>query len=116
MALISIGGVDIPAPSDLQVGIMDLSKADRNANGTMIIERIATKRKLELSWNYLSRTDLALILQTVSAVTFSVTYPDPQTNTNRTATFYCGDRSAGFLDFVNNVPRYRDVKFSLIER
>lgn len=116
MALITIAGVDIPSPSDYQVSIMDLSKADRNANGTMIIERIATKRKLELSWSYLSRTDLATILALVSTVTFKVKYLDPQTNSILESTFYCGDRSVGMIDFVNSVPRYKDIKFNLIER
>lgn len=116
MALITIGGVTIPTPTDFQIGIMDLSKAERNANGTMIIERITTKRKLELSWSYLSKTDLQTVLNAVSAVTFSVTYMDPVTNSNQTKTFYCGDRNAGMIDFINGNPRYKDVKFSLIER
>lgn len=115
MPLITIGATAIPAPSDFSVGVMDISKAERTSNGKMIIERIATKRKLELSWTYLSRTDLATVLAAVSGVTFSVTYMDPVTNANRTATFYCGDRSAGMIDFVNSVPRYKDVKFNLIE-
>jgi hypothetical protein len=116
MALVSIGGVDLPTPSELQVGIMDLSKAERNAKGTMIIERIATKRKLELSYSYLSRTELSQVLNAVNPVFFTVTYMDPQLNNYRTGTFYCGDRSVGMLDFKNGIPRYRDIKFDLIER
>lgn len=116
MALISIGGVDLPTPSDFQVSIADISKAERNANGTMVIERIATKRKIEISYRFLSRTDLATLLNAVDPVTFSVTYMDPKTNANRTATFYCGDRSVGMIDFVSSVPRYKDIKFNLIEK
>ena len=116
MALIKVGSVDLPTPSDYGVGIQDLSKAERNAAGTMIIERIATKRKLELSWAYLSRTDLAQILNAVSPTFFTVQYVDPQDNANKTGTFYAGDRKCGMLDFQNSVPRYKDVGFSLIER
>lgn len=116
MALISINGVDIPTPSDLQVGIMDLSKAERNANGTMIIERIATKRKLEISYSYLSSTDLSSVLNAIDPVFFNVTYMDPQTDSMRTGSFYSGDRNCGMLSFTNGVPRYKDVKFNLIER
>jgi hypothetical protein len=116
MAVLTVGGVVIPAPSDLQVGIMDLSKAERNANGTMIIERIATKRKLELSYSFLTRTQLQQVLVAVSPIFFTVTYIDPQTNANRTGTFYCGDRSVGVLDMVNGEPRYKDIKFNLVER
>ena len=116
MALISIDGVDIPTPSDLGWGIMDLSKAERNAKGTMIIERIATKRKLELSYATLDRAAMSTILKAISPVFFSVTYMDPQTNANRTGTFYCGDRTGGMLKFINGVPTYKDIKFDLIEK
>lgn len=107
--------VALVTPSGFQVGIMDISKAERTANGTMQIERVATKQKLELSYAFLTKEELASVLLAVSYVTFSVRYPDPQTNTVRQARFYCGDRSAGMLDYINGVPRYRDVKFNLIE-
>lgn len=114
MALLTINGV-ASSPSDLQVGIMDLNRAERNANGNMTIERINTKRKLELTFQYMDRTTLATLLNAVAGVSFSVTYPDPRTNALETKTFYCGDRSIGLLDYLNNVPRYRDVRFNLIE-
>lgn len=116
MALVSISGVDLPTPTDFSVGLMDISKAERNARGTMIIERITTKRKLEISYAYLNANDLSTVLQAVSPVFYNVTYLDPQTGNNRTSSFYCGDRSVGMLDFINGVPRYKDVKFDLIER
>nr|WP_280518602.1 DUF6711 family protein [Lederbergia wuyishanensis] len=95
---------------------MDLSKAERNSRGTMIIERIATKRKLEVSYNYLSKDQLSQVLNSVSPVFISVKYSDPQTNGIRTGTFYCGDRSVGLIDYRNGVPRYKDIKFDLVER
>lgn len=116
MALIKINGVEIPTPSDLSVGIQDISKAERNANGTMIIERIATKRKLELSWKYLSKEGLSTILNLISPVFFTVEYIDPQDNGIRTGTFYSGDRNCGMLSFINGIPKYKDVKFNLVER
>jgi hypothetical protein len=116
VSLITVNTTTLPTPSEFTVGIMDLSKAERNAKGTMIIERVATKRKLELSWKYLTKNDLALILNAVSPVFFSVTYPDPQTNANRTGTFYTGDRSMGVIRYRGGVPEYQDVSFNLIER
>lgn len=114
--MIKINGVELPTPSDYTVGIQDLSKAERNANGTMIIERIATKRKLELSWKYLSKEQLSNLFNLVSPVFFTVNYIDPQVGGSKTGTFYCGDRSAGALDFINGNIRYKDIKFNLIER
>lgn len=113
--MITVNGSAISTPSSFQVGIMDLSKAERNANGTMIIERITTKRKLELGWAYLSQSDLAALFVAVSPVTFTVVYPDPQTGAARSGTFYAGDRSAGMIDYQNGVPRYKDTKFNIVE-
>lgn len=116
MALIKINGVDIPTPSDYIVGIQDLSKADRNTKGAMIVQRIATKRKIEMSWKYLKKEDLSRILNLVNSVFFTVDYIDPQSNSWKTGTFYCGDRSAGALDYINGNIRYKDIKFNIIER
>mgnify|MGYP001061684196 CR=1 FL=1 len=116
MALITVNGVVLPTPTDFGVSIMDISKAERNAAGTMIIERITTKRKIALSWAYLSASDLSKVLNAVAPTFYNVTYLDPQTGGNRTGSFYCGDRDLGMIDFVNGVPRYKDIKFDLIER
>jgi len=113
--MITVDGAAIPTPSSFQVGVMDLSKAERNANGTLIIERIATKRKLELGWSYLSQVDLAALFTAVSPVTFTVVYPDAQTGAARSCTCYAGDRSAGMIDYQGGEARYKDVKFSVIE-
>lgn len=114
--MIKINGITIPTPSDYTVGIMDLSKAERNARGTLIIERIATKRKIELSWNYLDKVSLSQLLKLVSPVFFQVEYIDPQENTWKTGTFYAGDRHVGALDYRNGNIRYKDIKFNIIER
>lgn len=114
--MIKIEGVDLPTPSEMSFGVQDISKAERNANGTMIIERIATKRKIDLSWRYLSPVELSQVLTAVKPVFFNVTYTDPESNTLRSALFYCGDRTVGVMDFINGQLRYKDTKFNLIER
>jgi len=114
--LIKIDGKDIPTPSDYQVGIMDISKAERNARGDMIIERIATKRKIEVAWKHLSQSNLQLVLNAVSPVFFQVEFLDPQTNSRKTGTFYSGDRSTGALDYIDGNIRWKDCKFNIIEK
>ena len=116
MSLIKINGVDIPTPSSYSIGVQDLSNAERNANGTMIIERIATKIKIELAWSFLTKEQTSLILNTVSDVFFRVEYIDPVIGGYKSGTFYCGDRSIGLIDFKNGLPRYKDIKFNLVER
>lgn len=115
--MIEFDSVEIPTPGSYTVSVNDISKAERNANGTIIIERIATKRKIELSWPYLSSADLSTLFSNFSSNTFiSVTYPDPVTGAARTGTFYAGDRSAGAIDYQAGVIRWKDVKFNLIEQ
>lgn len=114
--MIKIDGREIPTPSDYQIGIMDISKAERNARGDMIIERIATKRKIELGWKHLSKSDLQTVMNAVSPVFFSVDYIDPLTSAQKTGTFYAGDRNVGALDYIGGDIRWKDIKFSVIEK
>lgn len=107
----------MPTPSDFQVGVSDIIKETRNAAGNVIIEKIATKRKLELSWNYLSNSDMSTILSAIgTSIFFTVQYPDPVTGASRTGTFYTGDRSAAAIDYRNSVIRWKDFKVNFIEQ
>ena len=116
MALVTISGVALPTPTDFQVGIMDISKAERNANGTMIIERVTTKRKLFLTYSYVTESNAAAILKAIAPTYYTVTYLDPQTKGMKSGSFYCGDRQLGMIDYINGIPRYKDLTFNLIER
>ena len=115
--MIKINTVAISTPSSFNCSINDIVKAERNANGTMIIEKITTKRKLEMSWSYLSQSALSTLLTAVStSVFFTVEYPDTLTGALRSGTFYVGDRSADMIDYQSGVARYRNVKFNFIEQ
>jgi len=115
MALIKIDDIIIPTPTTYDVGVQDISEATRNALGNMIIERINTKIKIELSWNWLTRADQVLVLGAVSGTSFTVEYLDPRTDTVQTKEFYCGDRSTGLYSHVDGVPVWREISFNLIE-
>jgi len=115
--MITVGGVAIVTPSDFSVGVMDVSKAERNAAGTILIERITTKRKLEMSWKYLTNAQASALITAVSiSVFFTVVYPDPYTGAARSGTFYVGDRNAGMMRYKAGVPEWTGTKFNFIER
>lgn len=114
--MLKIDGVLIPTPVDFDVGIFELSKAERNTKGTMIKERIAIKRKIELGWEFLSPEEQQQILALVSRDFFSVDYPDPRTGNHRTGTFYAGDIANKGNIYKNGRMQWRDLKFNVIER
>lgn len=116
MAFIIIRGTEILSPSEFQVSYNDISKAERNANGYMIIERISTKRKLFFTYSYIPADEAAFILQLIEPTFYDVSYLDPQDGVMKTGNFYCGDRQLGMIDYRNGVARYKDFTFNLIER
>jgi hypothetical protein len=113
--MISINGTTLPSPTTYKVSIQDLSKGERNVNGLLLLERIATKRKIDLGWKMLTQAQFSTILNLVSTVFFEVEYQDPQAG-RKTGTFYAGDRSAPALFYTNGVVQYSEVTFSIIER
>ncbi len=116
MAIISINGVAIPSPTELTVAVQDISKADRNANGTMVLERIATKQKLTCKWGFINDYNLSQILQAISGVSYSVTYTNPLSYKVETKQMYCGDRQAGYIIKQDDgVILYKDFQVDFIE-
>lgn len=114
--MLKIDGVEMPAPVKYDVGIMDLSKAERNALGDMVIDRIATKRKIELDLKMLSPEEVSKVLRAVSPVFFEVEYFDPQENSVQTRTFYSGDRNITGLSFSKGKMMWNGLAFNIIER
>lgn len=115
--MINVNGTAIKTPKKLSVGIYDVSKnADRNAEGTILIDRVAVKRKLEMEWGPLTNAQISALLSAVTSVFFNVTYPDPQTGVNKTITCYVGDRTAPMLMYQNGVPMWEGLKMNFIEQ
>jgi hypothetical protein len=117
-AMIKINTVDMPTPSKLYVVLLNVqSPDDRNAAGTTIIDRIATKRRLECEWAYLSPTDMATLLAAVSAtVFFTVNYYDPYDNALKDITCHVGERAVGVYREISGVPMWVNTKMTLMER
>lgn len=113
---LTISGVVVPQPSKMQVEILDISTASRNTQGNMLIDRIATKRKISLEWAQLSNSQTPIILQAVNSVFFQASYPDPYTGTIQTRTFYVGDRSMPVYNYSGAHPVWEGLKMNLIEQ
>lgn len=112
-----VNGVAMPTPKSFNVNISDLDgESNRNANGDLIRDRIATKRKLEIEYPPLDPSDISLILKAISPVFISVEYPDPQEGGFITKTMYAGDKSSPMYSIINGQPKWSGLKFNLIEK
>ena len=117
MAILTINGVEVKDPKSLQVEIQDIDKgSERNAKGTMVRTRVATKRKITVEWSPLSNSEISKILKAMSEVFFTVKYTDPMEGKVITKTFYVGDRTAPVLKVINNVTRWEGLKTNLVEK
>jgi hypothetical protein len=116
MAMLRIGGQDVPSPCGMQLEVTDVSAGKRNALGEVVMDQVAIKHKLELSWARLTGGELELVfgLAGGSGVFFEVLYPDG--SQQRAMTAYAAAKSARLLSCQSGVPLWTDVKIILRER
>lgn len=114
--MIKINGVDIATPKTYEATVTDLDgETNRNANGEMIRDRIAVKRKLNLEWGPLTQAEIQTLLSAVSSVFFTVTFPDPMSGMV-TKTMYVGDRTAPAYSFIDGEVKWQGLKMNFIEK
>ena len=114
--MISINGVQIATPKTYEATVSDLDgESNRNANGELIRDRIAVKRKLNLEWGPLTQAEIQTLLSAVSSVFFTVTFPDPMSGMV-TKTMYVGDRTAPAYSFINGQVKWQGLKMNFIEK
>ncbi|MGG7215245.1 DUF6711 family protein [Clostridium nigeriense] len=114
--MIKINGVDIATPKTYEATVSDLDgESNRNANGELVRDRIAVKRKLNLEWGPLKQSEIQTLLNAVSSVFFTVTFPDPQSGMI-TKTMYVGDRTAPAYSYINGEVKWQGLKMNFIEK
>lgn len=115
MSIITVGGFS-KSPSEYSVNIQDIVEAERDAQGTMHIDLIAKKYKIECKWAHLSQSEMSSLLGSLeNNVTFSVSFLDPHTGSSKSITCYKGDRKIPIMQVKNGVASYKDFSISLIE-
>lgn len=115
--MIKINGVVIKTPQSCPIGIDDIGPPpERNARGSALIDRVATKRKLELSWGALSNAECSAILTAVKSVFFTVEYPDPETGAEKLIVCSASDKSAPMLKYTGTTPYWEGLQMILLER
>ena len=113
--MLTINGVKVQAPKVFNPAHMDITNAERNAQGDMLIDLISRKRKLELEWVNIKDTEVKKLINAMDPIIFNVTYPDPKEG-KVTKTFYKGDRTWGMYMYNNGDPIWSSFKVNLIEQ
>lgn len=114
--ILEINGNQAPSPITYNVGMMDISKAERNALGNMVLDIITTKTKIELEWGILTAQEASQLFNMIKPAFFQVKYFDPETATYKIGTFYKGDRTLGVALFEGGIPVWRGAKMNFIEQ
>lgn len=113
--MIKIAGADIPSPTEITPSMYDITEGERDSTGTMHIDLIATKYKLQLKWGVLTKEEMSTLLNLMSSINFSVTFDDPLSESPKTINVYKGDRSMPVLTYVDGEPYYNGFAVNLIE-
>lgn len=114
--MFKIAGVSVINPAELKVGRFDLTKSGRNALGNMIMEVIATKRRVDCTWKMVKDSDLQIIIDTITANKpfFSLEYPDA--GGTKTMACYAGDINTSLWHTINGVRHWDEVMIPFIEQ
>lgn len=120
MAYLAINGYELPEPArGVTPTVTTLVDAGRNANGVVVAQRIGRDQyKIDsLEWPWLTAKQWQTILSLLSNFFVDVTFVDPVTNSKKTLTMYCGDRTAEpyWLDENGNPTHYKNCKVNLID-
>jgi hypothetical protein len=119
MAIISIGGTNMPSPSKYSVIMQDIDSENtgRTETGLLIRDRVrAGVYKIQVSWQ-VEHSQIKTITDAITSDKFQVTFFDPTSNTNKTCDMYCGDRSGELIRYMADNPSKSlwEITTSLIE-
>lgn len=106
-----IDGVKMPSPSELTVSIDERGDdSECNVLGERVVDRLAVKRVIELSWVMLTAEELALLFDAATdAVFFTAKFPDPTTGGQSEAVCRAVERSARLFRMDGGAARWADV-------
>lgn len=105
----------MPSPTGYSAILQDITSGERNSKGTLFIDLVAKKWKLELNWSAITQPDLIKLIDALEAnLTFNVTFLSLKGETI-TRNFYKGDRKASALLYKDGVMVWKDFAVNLIE-
>lgn len=114
---LSFNGVEYPAPTDYKVDFEPIVDAQRNANGDMILEYIAEKRRLNLQWKRLNGEYYQKILQSRKGanITGSLSFFDPSEGMVVEMKAYASPVTAPLIRYEDGLQMWENVSVNFIE-
>lgn len=118
MDFFKVNGKKIKAPTDITISPELLDKAERTVDGTMVVDVVATKRKVDVSWEYLSKEDMTTLTKTIGIDKFvTISFHDNGTGSLITMTA----RSEGLTyqphyDWAKAKIMWKQVSVSFVEK
>lgn len=113
-----INSKTIKAPTEITCSADSLDKEERTVDGTMVVDLVGSKRKLEVSWEYLSKEDMKLLATETKSGTFvTVTYNDSTTGELTSMTARAKDlQYQPYYDWAKSRLMWKGVSVSFVER
>lgn len=117
---IYVNNVKLPYVATYQVGWYDVSRDSgrdtTTADGTMILNVISQKYRLDITTKYLTGTELnTFYTQIKNAPTMTVSFYDPYTASRVTKTMYRGDRTSTLRYTNQEGAMFEPVSIALIQ-
>ena len=117
---IYVNNVKLPYVASYQVGWYDVSRDSgrdtTTADGTMILNVISQKYRLDITTKYLSGTELnTFYSQIANAPTMTVSFYDPYSASRVTKTMYRGDRISQLRYTQGSTSMFEPITIALIQ-
>ncbi len=111
-----IDGVQIKTPHDFQIQKYRITDSNRTANGDMVMDEIAKKRKFFFSYIVITGTEWAIINEALFEGDVFTELSYVEDNVTKTATVYMGALDKGRLHITGGEWVWKGASFNLIER
>lgn len=117
---IYVNGTKLPYVASYQVGWYDVSRDSgrdtTTADGTMILNVISQKFRLDITTKYLTGAELnTFYSQIKNAPTMTVSFYNPYTASRETKTMYRGDRTSQLRYTKGNSSMFEPITIALIQ-
>jgi len=117
---IYVNGTKLPYVASYQVGWYDVSRDSgrdtTTADGTMILNVISQKFRLDITTKYLTGTELNTFYSQIrNAPTMTVSFYNPYTASRETKTMYRGDRTSTLRYTTSNSSMFEPITIALIQ-